>query len=190
MIEQKVSKNGVMSAISQTSEIIKIAASKIQFEGAIFGQNAKFAGSIVSTDGSNTLKIDGDSISINDREIFDSESTLPSMYDGNLSYPMISSYGKMYLQEITFQIPSGTHSPGSYIEKTLNISNYTRVAIPEVLGFFCHAVAKEWYAYENDSTRVYGGTDIMSTKIRISPHYQYTSGGSSVKVYIMIIGYR
>ncbi|MFC7783347.1 phage tail spike protein [Rossellomorea sp. GCM10028870] len=190
LIEQKVSKNGVMSAISQTSEIIKIAASKIQFEGAIFGQNAKFAGSIVSTDGSNTLKIDGDSISINDREIFDSESTLPSMYDGNLSYPMISSYGKMYLQEITFQIPSGTHSPGSYIEKTLNISNYTRVAIPEVLGFFCHAVAKEWYAYENDSTRVYGGTDIMSTKIRISPHYQYTSGGSSVKVYIMIIGYR
>ncbi|UII58124.1 hypothetical protein LS684_21110 (plasmid) [Cytobacillus spongiae] len=189
-IQTKVSENGVISSINQTAEIIKIAASKIQFEGAIFGQNARFAGSIVSTDGSNTLKIDGDSISINDRDIFDSESTLPSMYDGNLSFPIVSAYGKMYLQEITFSIPSGTHSPGSYIEKTLNISNYTRVAIPKVLGFFCHAVAKEWYAYENDSTRVYGGTDIMSTKIRISPHYQYTSGGSSVKVYIMIVGYR
>ncbi|NMH67296.1 hypothetical protein HF072_00565 [Bacillus sp. RO3] len=189
-IQTKVSENGVISSINQTAEIIKIAASKIQFEGAIFGQNARFAGSIVSTDGSNTLKIDGDSISINDRDIFDSESTLPSMYDGNLSFPIVSAYGKMYLQEITFSIPSGTHSPGAYIEKTLNISNYTRVAIPKVLGFFCHAVAKEWYAYENDSTRVYGGTDIMSTKIRISPHYQYTSGGSSVKVYIMIVGYR
>ncbi|MCA1058122.1 hypothetical protein LCL96_04215 [Rossellomorea aquimaris] len=190
LIEQKVSKNGVMSAISQTSEVIKIAASKIQFDGAIFGQNAKFAGSIVSTDGNNTLKIDGESVSINDREIFDSESTLPSMYDGNLSYPVVASYGKMYLQEITFTVPSGIHSPGFYLEKTLNITNYVKVAIPEVKGVFCQAVAKEWYSYENDSARVYGGGDIMSTKIRISPHFQYTTGGHTVKVYIMLIGYR
>jgi phage minor structural protein len=151
--------------------------------------SATFSGSLTSVDRNNSIVIDGKSVNANGRTIFDVDSTVPVIYYGNLTQPKLAAYGKMYVHELTFSVSSGSYSPGDFIETDLYIKDYQTVAIEGIIKVECQAVAKEWYAYENDNGRVFYG-DIYRTKIRISPHYAYTSGGTTIKVYVTILGYR
>jgi phage minor structural protein len=61
-IELRVEKNGVISAINQSAELIRIQAEKIEFDGAIFGENATFTGAIKTSGANGSVTIENDTI--------------------------------------------------------------------------------------------------------------------------------
>jgi phage minor structural protein len=61
-IELRVEKNGVISAINQSAELIRIQAEKIEFDGAIFGENATFTGAIKTSGTNGTVIVQNDTI--------------------------------------------------------------------------------------------------------------------------------
>lgn len=53
------------------------------------------------------------------------------------------------------------------------------------------SIAKEFYAYEKNNSRVFNGGDLKSFVLRLSPYYSNTiSSGFDVNVDIMIVGWR
>jgi hypothetical protein len=132
------------------------------------------------------------------RTLLGVDDTVPSMFDGNLIDPKIRSYGKMYTQRIQFFVPAGTYAVGDYLEKTINIKDYTVVAITVVSIIQCQSVAKEFYAYERKDGRKNellgthnNDADLYSFVMRISPHYGVTfSVDSYIDVDFLIVGWR
>ncbi|MEH7381752.1 phage tail spike protein [Bacillus sp. JJ1533] len=151
--------------------------------------------------GSNTyMEIEGSDFYVRSnnstRKLFDAYSTLTELYDGNEVDPAILGYGKIYMQRVEIYVPSGSYkagglsSEGGYIEKTINITDYVRVALSERAVIIPQSIHREFYAYEVLGGRVMGG-DLEKIKLRISPYYNVNVGSAFyAQIDLLIVGWR
>ena len=129
-----------------------------------------------------------------ERKFLSVYNTVPTLYDGNVPQVQVQGYGKLYAQRVDLWVPAATYADGDYLDFVVDISDYTTVAMTNIVGLVTTAVAKEWRSYElRDGREFESGRygDLKRLNLRLSPTYPNTWATSkNVQVEIIIVGWR
>jgi phage minor structural protein len=126
------------------------------------------------------------------RTLVSMRDTIPKTLDGNKRYGgglEPEAYGKMFCYRKEFLIPSAGHQLGDVYSYTVNIPDYTLVAISDVLSIQLTTESVRFSANVRQNSLVTDGTDLMSFDIELTPTVDI-SGAFTIPVYITIIGTR
>lgn len=159
----------------------------VTFSGNLVGASGSFKGALTSGDGASEIRIEYGTVYGDGHALFDVTSVLPELFNKTV---LGDAYGKIYTHQLAVPVSSGSYAEANFVEVTMPIANADLVAITRILGVFLQSEAKEWYAYERADGRTFTQGELTSLKVRISPQYGYTSGGTTVSVNVLIVGAR